>query len=89
MTVGRLAILVWLVWCAVLTGRYVPVWQAEVPLWTHAERLAPWLPRPKINLGKAMIAAGDRERGFAIAMEGYELERRRQDAKLANRARDR
>ena len=89
MSAGRIGIVCWLCWCAIQTAGYVPVWRAELPLWTHGERIAPWLPRTKINLGKAMIAAGFRQQGRAVALTGYELERRRQDAVLADRARPR
>ena len=89
MTLGRIAILCWLAWCLAQTAAYAPVWRSDLALWTHAERLAPWLPRTKINLGKAIIASGDRERGRAIALAGYDLERRRQDATRAARARNR
>lgn len=85
MTIGRLVILCWLAWLPIQTARYAPVWKSELSLWTYAERLAPWLPRTKINLGKAIIASGDRQRGLQVALTGYNLERRRQDAKVAAR----
>jgi hypothetical protein len=82
----RCAIVVWLAWCAILTARYVPVWQSPVTLWSHAVERAPWLPRGHINLGKATITAGDRARGLKIATYGYELEQRRFDAARGDRS---
>ena len=83
MTIGRCALIVWLGWCWLQTSAYAPVWRTDLTLWTHGELTAPWFPRAIINHGKALIAVGDRERGVALALKGYELERRRQDARRA------
>ena len=86
LTGPRVLLFGWLGWCAIATVAHVPVWQSELMLWRDAVIRSPWLPRAQINHGKAIIAAGERERGLALALRGYELERRRQDAKLAARA---
>ena len=83
MIYGRWFIAVWLVWCAWQTHQYVPVWQSELSLWTHAAEKTPLLPHALINLGKATIASGNEEEGIEIAMRGYNLEKRRQDAVTA------
>ena len=82
-------LLAWLAWGAIVTQQQVPVWRSDLTVWTHAVALAPWLPRAHINLGKALIASGDRTRGFEVARTGYGMERQRQDATLADRARAR
>ena len=81
LTPVRVFLLFWLCWCFLATAQHVPVWQTDLSLWAYAVERAPWLPRTRINHGKALIAAGERERGIQVALVGYELERRRQDAR--------
>lgn len=50
------------------THQYVRVWQSDLTLWTHAARVAPLKPRPYVNLGVALILAGQ----FGAARAAFE-----------------
>lgn len=56
----------------VATIRRNEVWRSEVRLWEDAARKSPLKPRPRQNLGVALVKAGDRAgafRQFTAAME--------------------
>ena len=55
---------------AVLTHRYVPVWQSEATLWAHAIAAAPWRPRGYVNYGVVAMGLGELDlatRAFDVA----------------------
>lgn len=41
-----------------LSHRQATVWKTDLALWTHAVEMAPLKPRPRLNLGSALLQAG-------------------------------
>ena len=62
-----------LAWYAVQTHAYVPVWQDNLALWTHAHARAPLKPRPALNLSGYLLAAGRVQDGVSMMVEARRL----------------
>ena len=59
MTIATCGLHAWLLLAAWTAAGYIPVWQSDATLWTHAAAVAPLKPRPAVNVARALILQGE------------------------------
>ena len=58
----RQAFFVCLLCAYIVQAQYqMAMWRSDLALWTRAAAVAPMKPRPALNLGKALLIAGERD----------------------------
>ena len=67
------ALAIWLVLTTFQTHAYAQVWTSNLTLWGHASHIAPLKPRPAMNYGVSLLAAGQLEQGIGSIARASQL----------------
>ena len=74
----RAVVALGLVLWSLLTIVRLPAWRSDVSLLSAAVATSPQLPRPSVNLGMALLRAGDRDGAAVFLLRGASLAEVRQ-----------